>query len=271
MSERAQQPQAGPPAGTGGSAAGGGPPVGLVTGGGRGIGLAIVQAWARRGVVVAVVEHDAEVQPCVEALCRGEGSTCAFYLADVRDHARAQEVVDDLWRRHGRLDYLVLNAGVARDRVSWRMSEEEWDEVLAVNLKGAFNYVRAAAPRLRPQGFGRVVFVSSINALRGKFGQSSYAASKAGLIGLARTLAVELGPAGITVNVVAPGMIRTGMTSALPEPVLTRARSESLLGRIGDPEDVAAAVDFLCRPESRHITGAVLRVDGGQALASEST
>ena len=257
---------AAPSAGAGGAAH----PVGLVTGGGRGIGLAVVRAWARRGVVAGVVECEAEVQPCVEALCLAEGSSCAFYTADVRDHARAQEVVDDLWRRYGRLDYLVLNAGVARDRVSWKMSEEDWDEVLAVNLKGAFNYVRAAAPRLRDQGFGRLVFVSSINGLRGKFGQSSYAASKAGLIGLARTLAVELGPAGITVNVVAPGMVRTGMTSALPEAVLARARAESLLGRIGDPEDVAAAVDFLCRPESRHITGAILRVDGGQALAAES-
>jgi 3-oxoacyl-[acyl-carrier protein] reductase len=220
-------------------------------------------------VVAGVVERDADAQPCVEALCLAEGSTCAFYNADVRDHARAHEVVDDLWRRYGRLDYLVLNAGVARDRVSWKMSEEEWDEVLAVNLKGAFNYVRAASPHLRDQGFGRLVFVSSINALRGKFGQSSYAASKAGLLGLARTLAVELGPAGITVNVVAPGMVRTGMTSVLPEPVLARARAESVLGRIGEPEDVAAAVDFLCRPESRHITGTVLRVDGGQALAAE--
>jgi 3-oxoacyl-[acyl-carrier protein] reductase len=178
-------------------------------------------------------------------------------------------VVDDVWRRNGRLDYLVLNAGVARDRVIWKMSEAEWDEVLAVNLKGAFNYVRAAVPRLRDQGSGRVVFISSINALRGKFGQCSYAASKAGQIGFARSLAVELGSAGITVNVVAPGMVRSAMTSALPEAVLTRACAESLLGRIGDPEDVAAAVDFLCRPESRHITGAVLRVDGGQALASE--
>jgi 3-oxoacyl-[acyl-carrier protein] reductase len=244
-------------------------PVGLVTGGGRGIGLAVVRAWARRGVVAGVVERDADTRPCVEALCRAEGSSCAFYTADVRDHARAREVADDLRGRHGRLDYLVLNAGVARDRVSWKMSEEEWDEVLAVNLKGAFNYVRAVVPWLRDQGSGRLVFISSINALRGKFGQSSYAASKAGLIGLARTLAVELGPVGVTVNVVAPGMVRTGMTSALPEAVQARARSESLLGRIGDPEDVAAAVDFLCRPESRHITGTILRVDGGQALGAE--
>ena len=261
--------RAGSPGGTGGT---GGTThlVGLITGGGRGIGLAVVQAWARRGVVAAVVDRELEAQPCVEALCLAEGATCVFYAADVRDHARAQEVVDDLWHRYGRLDYLVLNAGVARDRVSWKMSEEEWDEVVAVNLKGAFNYVRAAAARLRDQGFGRVVFISSINALRGKFGQSSYAASKAGLIGFARTLAAELGAAGITVNVVAPGMVRTAMTSALPEPVLARARAESLLGRIGDPEDVAAAVDFLCRPEARHITGAILRVDGGQALATES-
>jgi 3-oxoacyl-[acyl-carrier protein] reductase len=258
-----------PAAATAREARGAAHPVGLVTGGGRGIGLAVVRAWARRGVIAGVVEREAEVEPCVEALCRGEGSSCAFYAADVRDHDRAREVVDDLWGRYGRLDYLVLNAGVARDRVSWKMGEDEWDEVLAVNLKGAFNYVRAATPRLREQGFGRVVFVSSINALRGKFGQSNYAASKAGLIGLARTLAVELGPAGITVNVVSPGMVRTGMTASLPEAVMSRARAESVLGRIGDPEDVAAVIDFLCRPESRHVTGAVLRVDGGQALAAE--
>jgi 3-oxoacyl-[acyl-carrier protein] reductase len=241
-------------------------PAGLVTGGGRGIGLAVARAWAARGVAVAVVDRDPDGAPRVAAAL-GEVPH-AYYVADVRDLQRAQAVVDDVVGRFGRLDYLVANAGVARDRVSWKMSEAEWDEVIAVNLKGAFNYARAAIPQLRAQGSGRLVFVSSINGLRGKFGQSNYAASKAGLIGLARSLALELGRSSVTVNVVAPGMIRTEMTASLVEP-LERARAEAALGAIGDPEDVAEAVDFLCRPAARHITGTVLRVDGGQVLAAE--
>jgi len=250
----------------------GGPgPVGLVTGGGRGIGLALVRAWARRGVAVAAVDCDPAAEPAVAAACEAGRAPHAFYAADVRDFARAQQVADDVHRRFGRLDHLVLNAGVARDRVSWKMSEEDWDVVLEVNLKGAFNYVRATAARLREQGAGAVVFVSSINGLRGKFGQINYAASKAGMIGLARALALELGPSGVTVNVVAPGMTRTAMTGALAPPMLERAREEAALKRIAEPDEIAAAIDFLCRPESRHITGQVLRVDGGQALAAALT
>ncbi len=243
-------------------------PVGLVTGAGRGIGLAIAAAWAGRGVAVAGVDCDAEGEARVAALCGRAGVPWDFHLADVRDLARARAVVEDVVTRLGRLDYLVLNAGIARDGVCWKLSEHDWDEVLAVNLKGAFAYVQAAAPVLRARGGGRVVFVSSINGLRGKFGQSNYAASKAGLIGLARAVALELGASGVTVNVVAPGMIRTEMTTRLPEEIVARARRESVLGRIGEPEDVAAAVDFFCRDESRHVTGTVLRVDGGQALAA---
>ncbi|HEY3215846.1 MAG TPA: SDR family NAD(P)-dependent oxidoreductase [Candidatus Eisenbacteria bacterium] len=244
--------------------------VGLVTGGARGIGLEIARVWALRGVTPAVVDCDPYGEARVREACAPYGTAPAYYAADVRDHARAEAVVEDLVERFGRLDYLVLNAGITRDRVSWKMSEAEWDDVIAVNLKGAFNYVRAAVPRLRTQGAGRVVFVSSINGLRGKFGQANYAASKAGLIGYARSLALELGTSGITVNVVAPGMIRTRMTDGLPAAVRERAQAETLLGRLGEPEDVAEAVDFLCRDESRHVTGTVLRVDGGQALAAES-
>jgi len=244
--------------------------VGLVTGGARGIGLAIVRAWARRGVAAAVVDCDPHGEARVREACASHGIAHAYWIADVRDHVRAEAVVGDVVERFGRLDYLVLNAGITRDRVSWKMSEAEWDDVIAVNLKGAFNYVRAAVPRLRAQDSGRIVFVSSINGLRGKFGQANYAASKAALIGYARTLALELGASGITVNVVAPGMIRTGMTEGLPAAVRERALAESPLGRLGEPSDVAEVVDFLCRDESRHVTGAVLRVDGGQALAAES-
>ncbi len=249
---------------------GGGRPVGLVTGGGRGIGLAVARAWMARGVAVAVVDCDAAGEARVAEAARAAQAPWAYYAADVRDFQRAEAVVEGAVAQLGRLDHVVLNAGIARDHVSWRMSEAEWDEVIAVNLKGAFNYARAAAPRLRDQGSGSIVFVSSINGLRGKFGQCNYAAAKAGLIGLARSLALELGPNGVTVNVVAPGMIHTPMTAGLPEAIVERARGETALQALGEPEDVAEAVDFFCRAGARHITGSVLRVDGGQALAAES-
>jgi 3-oxoacyl-[acyl-carrier protein] reductase len=144
----------------------------------------------------------------------------------------------------------------------------DWDDVISVNLKGAFNYVRALAPHLIERRAGRVVLISSINGLRGKFGQTNYAASKAGLIGFARALALELGPRGVTVNVVAPGFVRTAMTASLPAEVVERAGSESPLGRVAEVEDIARAVEFLCTESGRHLTGVVLRVDGGQALAA---
>ncbi len=244
-------------------------PAGLVTGGGRGIGLAIASAWARRGVAVTAVDLDPEGAARVAAACDAHGAPHVFYNVDVRDHALATEIVEEAIGRFGRLDYLVCNAGITRDHVLWKMDEAAWDEVIAVNLKGAFNYVRAAAPHLIEQRAGRIVFISSINGMRGKFGQTNYAASKAGLVGFARALALELGPRGVTVNVVAPGFVRTEMTRALPAEMLERARSESALKRVAEVEDVAAAVEFLCQEGARHLTGIVLRVDGGQALAAE--
>jgi 3-oxoacyl-[acyl-carrier protein] reductase len=263
-------PRTGPLDAAGASA--GDRPVGLVTGGGRGIGLAIAAAWARRGVAVAAVDRDVAGAARLEQAC-GSGPGAApsvFYEADVRDFRRAHEVVADARARFGRIDYLVLNAGITRDHVLWKMDETDWDEVIAVNLKGAFNYARAAVPGMIERRTGRVVLVSSINGLRGKHGQSNYAASKAGLVGFARSLALELGPRGINVNVVAPGFVRTPMTESLPAEVVERARGETALKRLAEPEDVAQAVDFLCRDEARHLTGVVLRVDGGQALAAES-
>jgi 3-oxoacyl-[acyl-carrier protein] reductase len=245
-------------------------PVGLVTGGARGIGLAVAAAWARRGVAVAAVDRDPAGAERVREACAPAGVPHAFHEADVRDVARARAVLAEVVERLGPPEYLVLNAGVTRDHVLWKMEETDWDEVMAVNLKGAFAYARAAVPHLIERGRGRIVLISSINGLRGKFGQANYAASKAGLIGFARSLALELGPRGINVNVVAPGLTRTEMAESLPPERLARARQETALQRIAEPEDVAAAVDFLCREESRHITGVVLRVDGGQALAAES-
>ena len=239
--------------------------VALVTGGGRGIGAAIAQALAREGCDVAVV--DRAVDDAAAATGRGiaaAGRRALLVEADVRDFAAAERAVGRTVRELGRLDVLVANAGVTADAMSWKMTEEQWDTVLDVNLKGCFAYARAAAPVLRAKGGGRIVLIASVNALRGKVGQANYAASKAGVVALGRAMARELGKSGVTVNVVAPGMIRTAMTAALPAAIVQRAVDESALGRIGEPEDVAAAVTFLCSDAARHITGTVLKVDGGQ-------
>ncbi|HVO34872.1 MAG TPA: 3-oxoacyl-ACP reductase FabG [Gemmatimonadales bacterium] len=237
----------------------------LVTGGARGIGAAIAQALAREGCDVAVV--DRVVDDAARAVGHGietAGRRALLIEADVRDFAAAESAVARTVRELGRLDVLVANAGVTADAMSWKMTEEQWDTVLDVNLKGCFAYARAAAPVFREKKSGRMVFIASVNALRGKAGQANYAASKAGIVALGMALARELGRSGVTVNVVAPGMIRTAMTAALPPDVVQRAVDESALGRIGEPEDVAAAVAYLCSGAARHVTGTVLRVDGGQ-------
>jgi 3-oxoacyl-[acyl-carrier protein] reductase len=237
----------------------------LVTGGRTGIGAAIALALAGEGCDVAIV--DRVVDDAAREVARGieaAGRRALLLEADVRDFAAAEAAVARAARAFGRLDILVANAGVTADAMSWKMTEEQWDTVLDVNLKGCFAYARAAAPPFRERGAGRIVLIASVNALRGKAGQANYAASKAGVVALGRALARELGRRGVTVNVVAPGMIRTAMTAALPAEVLQRAVDESVLGRIGEPEDVAAAVVFLCSERARHVSGAVLRVDGGQ-------
>lgn len=239
----------------------------LVTGGARGIGAAIALALAEEGCDVAVVDRSAkngagEVARRVEAA----GRKALAIEADVRDFAAAEAAVARTVAAFGRLDILVGNAGIVADAMSWKMTEAQWDTVLDVNLKGCFAYARAVAPVLRDRRGGRVVFIASINGLRGKAGQANYAASKAGVVALGKTLARELGHAGVTVNVVAPGMVRTPLTAALPGEVVQRAVDESALGRIATPEDIADAVTFLCSERARHVTGAVLRVDGGQNI-----
>ena len=239
----------------------------IVTGGRSGIGAAIALGLAHEGCDVALV--DQVVDDRARAVARGieaPGRRALLLEADVRDFAAAEAVVADAVKEFGRLDIMVGNAGVTADALSWKMTEEQWDTVLDVNLKGCFAYARAAAPVLRERHGGRIVFIASINGLRGKAGQANYTASKAGVIALGKTLARELGRSNVTVNVVAPGMVRTGMTEALPGEVVQRAVDETVLGRIATPEDIADAVVFLCSERARHVTGAVLRVDGGQDI-----
>lgn len=238
----------------------------LITGAGRGIGAAIARELALAGCDVAMVDVDLPAMSEVAAAIRAGERRVLTLEADVTSIAAAEECVGATHRAFGRLDILVCNAGITRDAMVWKMTEAAWDEVLSVNLKGCFTYCRAAAPVLRARGRGRIVTIASINGLRGKAGQSNYAASKAGVVALTNSLARELGPSGVTANCVAPGFIRTGMTDRLPPDIVDVALAETALGRLGEPEDVARVVRFLCSDAARHITGAVIRVDGGQYL-----
>jgi 3-oxoacyl-[acyl-carrier protein] reductase len=237
----------------------------LVTGAGRGIGAAIARALAGEGCDVALVDlaasDSAEALACEMRTC---GHRAIALRSDVTSLAAAEESVASTVREFGHLDILVCNAGIARDAAVWNMTEAAWDDVLAVNLKGCFTYARAVAPLFRNQRSGRIVTVASVNGLRGKFGQANYAASKGGLVALSKTLARELGPSGVTVNCVAPGMVRTELTATLPPAITDAAIKESVLGHIGEPDDVANLVTFLCSDRARHVTGTVIKVDGGQ-------
>jgi len=241
--------------------------VALVTGGRSGIGAAVAEALAQEGCDVAIVDRvrDAMALGVVERVAAA-GRRAIAIEADVRHFATADAAVREVTGTFGRLDIVVTCAGITADAVSWKMTEDQWDAVLDVNLKGSFAVARAAAPVLRANEWGRIVLIGSINGRRGKFGQANYAASKAGVVGLGKTLARELGRFGVTVNIVAPGMVATPLIATLPSEAIGKAEEESVLGRIAEPRDIADAVTFLCSDRARHITGAVLPVDGGQDI-----
>ncbi|MBI5867607.1 MAG: beta-ketoacyl-ACP reductase [candidate division Zixibacteria bacterium] len=241
--------------------------VAIVTGASMGIGAAVARALGAQGCKVAVNyrRHASEAETLTAAITAAGGQAKAF-ACDVADSTQVQAMVDQVKAHFGGLDILVNNAGINRDGVSWKMTDEQWDTVIATNLKGCFNFVRAAAPQFREKKSGRIVNMTSINGMRGKFGQINYSASKAGIIGLTKSLARELGASNVNVNAVAPGLIETDMVATMPEEAKAKSMAETVLGRLGSPDDVAAVVVFLCSNGARHITGEVIKVDGGQYI-----
>ncbi|MFC1661191.1 SDR family NAD(P)-dependent oxidoreductase [Gemmatimonadota bacterium] len=244
----------------------------IVTGASSGIGRAIALEFAASGVHVAFnfldtgSESRLQAQRVANELRQREVRVFS-QSCDVRESGAVERFVEDAQAELGGVHFLINNAGIGRDRALWRMKNEEWESVLDTNLSGAFYFIRAVTPHLRAQEWGKIVNIASVHGTRGEFGLSNYISSKAGLIGLTRSAAVELGPSNVNVNAVAPGYIRTTqLTEQVPAEILDRARDKSVLGRLGDPQDVASVVLFLCSEGARHITGAVIPIDGGYVL-----
>ncbi|MBV8062950.1 MAG: 3-oxoacyl-[acyl-carrier-protein] reductase [Nevskia sp.] len=238
----------------------------IITGAGRGLGRAAALIMAAEGARVAVCDRDAgPVEETVQAVQAAGGQALAC-VADVTDRPALAAMVERVVAAWGAVDVLINNAGITADSTLAKMTEEQFDRVIAVNLKGVFNCTQAVLPQMLAQGRGRIVNTSSIVGLQGNFGQTNYAAAKAGLVGMTRTWARELGRKGITVNAVAPGFIATEMTAAMPEKVLQMMQDRTPLGRLGMPEEVASAYLFLASDDASYINGHVLSVDGGMTL-----
>ena len=241
--------------------------VALVTGAGRGIGATIARTLAADNTDIAVVDYGEEssAAQALQAIAEA-GAAVRYYRCDVSDFSAAKAVADNVAKDFGKIDILVNNAGVTADKLIMRMSEEDWDRVLSINLKGCFNMVKHVTPYMMRKRYGRIVSISSVVGLMGNAGQANYAASKAGIIGLTKTVAKEFGSRGITANAVAPGFIKTAMTDALTEEQKQAMYKMIPLGRLGETQDIADAVKFLVSDAAAYITGVVLKVDGGMYI-----
>ncbi len=242
--------------------------VALVTGAARGIGRSIAAALAQPGLMLYLndVAPPEEAQDSLREV-EARGGRAAYLRFNVADPAQVEQAVDSIIQESGRLDILVNNAGINRDQLLVRMKEEDWDQVLAVNLKGAFNCLKAAAKPMIKQRSGRIINISSVVGIMGNAGQANYVASKAGLVGLTKSVARELASRQITVNAVAPGFIETAMTQKLPEKTREAMLAAIPLNRFGTPEEVAHAVAFLASEQAAYITGQVIHVNGGMLMA----
>lgn len=237
----------------------------IVTGGGTGIGRAIALELAKGGCAVAICARRAEPLEETAAAIKALGGRCSAAPVDVANGTAAAEFVAKTIAEFGKLDILVNNAGVTRDNLLMRMSEDEWDTVIDTNLKGTFNFCKAAIRPMMKQRSGSIVCISSIVGLMGNPGQCNYAASKGGVIAFAKSLAKEAAARGVRVNAIAPGFVKSAMTDALPEELRGKMLEGIPLARFGEPEDIAGAVAFLCSDAASYITGQVIGVNGGMA------
>lgn len=238
--------------------------VALVTGGSRGIGRAIALAMAREGADVAVIysgQAESAEEVCSEA--RSYGVKAMSYRCNVADLAMTEEVVKRVCDEFGTIDILVNNAGITRDKLIMQMSEEEFDSVINVNLKGAFNMIKSTFRQFAKRKSGRIINITSVSGMMGNAGQANYSSSKAGVIGLTKTAAKELASRGVTCNAIAPGFIKTDMTDAMPEEIKSAAIAQIPLKHMGECEDIASLAVYLASDAARYITGEVIKVDGG--------
>ncbi|HUJ76969.1 MAG TPA: beta-ketoacyl-ACP reductase [bacterium] len=237
----------------------------LVTGGGAGIGQATAQLLAENGAKVMIADWDEKAAQASAEKIKKAGGTSAWIKTDTSKLDQAERAVAETCAKFGRIDILINNAGITRDASALKMEPHQWDQVIGVNLSGVFYCSQAAGKRMKEQNYGRIVSASSISAF-GNFGQANYSATKAGLVGLTRTLAIEFAKYRVTVNAIAPGFIQTAMTAAIPEEIKAGAAKRIPVGRLGEPIDIARVYLFLASPESSFITGQLIVVDGGQTL-----
>lgn len=238
----------------------------IITGAARGIGKTTAELFASEGAAVILWDRDAEAGKAAELSLKEKGFTAEFMQIDVTSLESVTAAAGAVRQKFGKIDILINNAGITKDATLVKMTEEQWQSVLNVNLTGVFNCTKAVTPHLIENGYGRIINTSSVVGIYGNFGQTNYVATKSGIIGMSKVWARELGKKGITVNVVAPGFIATEMVNSVPEKVLQMMREKTPVGRLGDPIDIAKAYLFLASDDASYVNGAVLSVDGGLVI-----